>query len=83
MFQIKFYNESGSIIFGGGKSTSPWRLTVAEGLALCGKSFTAARYAGQNGQETTAAVTNARTITMIKSIMPASTLSLPISLVAK
>ncbi len=64
MFQIKFYNESGSIIFGGGKSTSPWRLTVAEGLALCGKTFTAARYAGQNGQETTAAVSNARTITL-------------------
>ncbi len=64
MFQIKFYNESGSVIFGGGKSTSPWRLTVAEGLALCGKTFTAARYAGQNGQETTAAVSNSRTITL-------------------
>ncbi len=64
MFSIRFYNETGEIIFGGGSSLSPWKLTAAEGLSFSGKSFTVAKYAGQDGQETTTAVDNARTITL-------------------
>ena len=64
MLSIKFYNETGSITFGGGKSNSPWRITSAEGLAICGKTFNTARFIGQDGQETTSVVGNARTITI-------------------
>lgn len=64
MFSIKFYNETGSITFGGGRSASSWRLTNAEGLTLVGKSFKTARYANQDGQETTSVTSNARTITL-------------------
>lgn len=64
MLSIKFYNESGNIIFGGGRSDSLWRLTAAEGLAVIEKNVTAVRYAGADGQETVAVVGNPRTITL-------------------
>lgn len=64
MFSIRFYNETGEILFGGGGSVSPWKLTACEGLSFSGKSFTVAKYAGQDGQETTSCVDNARTITL-------------------
>lgn len=64
MFNIRFYNETGSIDFGGGSSSSKWRVTAADGLAFCGRSFTLAKYAGQDGQKTTDVTVNARTITL-------------------
>ena len=64
MFSIRFYNETGEIIFGGGSSPSPWRLTDAEGLSFGIKSFSVAKYAGQDGQETTGQVDSARCITL-------------------
>lgn len=64
MLSIRFYNESGEIIFGGGGSPSPWRLTAADGLVFSGKSFSVVRYANQDGQETNSALDNARTITL-------------------
>lgn len=63
MLAIKFYNERGQITFLGG-SPGKWRLTAAEGLTLCGKTIKSARYAGQDGQETTQTVVNPRTITL-------------------
>lgn len=64
MFNIKFYNEYGQIDFGGGGTEKKWRLTAADGLAFCGRTFNGARYAGQPGQETTQIVVNPRTITL-------------------
>ncbi len=63
MLVIKFYNERGQITFFGG-SPGKWRLTAAEGLTLSGRTFKSARYAGQDGQETTQTVINPRTITL-------------------
>lgn len=64
MFGIRFYNETGSIDFGGGASGSNWKVTGADGLAFCGRTFTHAKYAGQDGQKTTSVTVNARTITL-------------------
>lgn len=64
MFSIRFYNELGEVTFGGGNSSSAWRLTAAEGLAFVSKSFSVVRYANQDGQETNSALDNARTITL-------------------
>ncbi len=64
MFNIRFYNETGSIDFGGGRSVSFWKVTSADGLAFCGRNFTCAKYAGQDGQKTTDVTVNARTITL-------------------
>ena len=63
MLTIKFYNERGQVTFYGG-GTSRWRLTAADGLALCGRSFNTARYSGQIGQKTLETVVNPRTITL-------------------
>ena len=64
MFRIRFYNETGSIDFGGGRSGSLWKVTSADGLAFCGRTFTSAKYVGQDGQKTTSVAVNARTITL-------------------
>lgn len=64
MFNIRFYNELGNIDFGGGRSRSLWKVTKADGLALCGKTFTYAKYAGSDGQKIIDASVNARTITL-------------------
>ncbi len=64
MFKIRFFNELGEVTFGGGSSQSLWRVTAAEGLTFTGKSFSVARYIGQDGQETNSVVSNARTITI-------------------
>ena len=64
MFNIRFYNENGNIDFGGGTSTSLWRITEADGLSLCGRTFTYAKYSGRDGQTTTGMRVNARTITL-------------------
>lgn len=64
MFVIKFYNDAGTVTFGGGSAPDGWRLTACDGLALTGKSFTACRYAGCDGQTTVETRKNARTITM-------------------
>lgn len=64
MFYIRFYNETGSIDFGGGGSGSYWKVTSADGLAFCGRNFSCAKYAGQDGQKTTNVTVNARTITL-------------------
>jgi len=63
MFNIRFYNETGCIDFGGGKSISPWKVTNAEGLSFCGRTFQYVRCAGYDGQKTTGVSVNARTIT--------------------
>lgn len=63
MLTIKFYNEWGQITFCGG-GIGRWRLTAADGLALCGKNFKSVKYVGQSGQETMQAVANSRTITL-------------------
>ena len=64
MFRIRFYNETGNIDFGGGTSGSRWKVTSADGLAFCGRTFTSAKYMGQDGQKTTGVTTNARVITL-------------------
>lgn len=64
MFNIRFYNETGSIDFGGGISESVWKITAADGLAFCGRTFTYAKYEGQDGQTTTDVTVNARTVTL-------------------
>ncbi len=64
MFNIRFYNETGNINFGGGESKSPWRVISADGLAFCGKTFVGARYAGDDGVRTNAVNLNQRTITL-------------------
>ncbi len=64
MFNIRFYNETGSIDFGGGTSGSRWKVTDADGLAFCGRNFTYAKYVGQDGQKTTNVTVNARIITL-------------------
>lgn len=64
MFNIRFYNEIGSVDFGGGGADTLWKITKAEGLAFCGRSFVTARYAGKDGQETCDVVINPRIITL-------------------
>lgn len=64
MFVIKFYNDAGTVTFGGGSAPDGWRLTACDGLALTGKSFTACRYAGCDGQSTVEARKNPRTVTL-------------------
>lgn len=64
MFNIRFFNETGSIDFGGGSSATYWKVTSADGLAFCGRTFTCAKYAGQDGQKTTDVTVNARVITL-------------------
>lgn len=63
MLSIKFYNELGQIVFGGGPYAR-WRLTAADGLAFPPRSFKSVRYANQRGQETTQVVINPRTVTL-------------------
>lgn len=64
MFSIRFFNETGSIDFGGGRSGSCWKVTSADGLAFCGRNFASVKYAGQDGQKTTNVTVNARVITL-------------------
>lgn len=64
MFNIRFYNESGSIDFGGGKSESLWKVTKVDGLSFCTREFTYAKYAGQDGKKVTDVTVNPRTITL-------------------
>lgn len=64
MFNIRFYNETGSVDFGGGRSQSPWKITDADGLSFCGRTFKYAKYAGSDGQKTTGVTVNSRTITL-------------------
>ena len=63
MLTIKFYNERGQVTFCGGGS-GRWKLTAADGLSLCGRTFKTAKYAGQAGQQTLETVVNPRTITL-------------------
>ena len=64
MFEMVFYNSIGSVVFGGGKSNSAWRVIEAEGLGLSGKSYKSCTYDNYPGQETVNVHTNARTITL-------------------
>lgn len=64
MFKITFYNDKGSIIFGGGRSQSNWRIIETDGLGLSGKSYKSCIYENFAGQETVNAHRNARTITL-------------------
>lgn len=64
MFEMVFYNSIGSVVFGGGKSNSAWRVIEAEGLGLSGKSYKSCTYDNYPGQEIVNVHTNARTITL-------------------
>jgi len=64
LFNIRFFNETGSIDFGGGNSGSLWKVTTADGLSFCGRTFTYAKYAGGEGRKTTDVTVNSRTITL-------------------
>lgn len=64
MFSMRFYNETGCIDFGGGQSGSAWRITNADGLSFCGRTFEHIRYEGRVGQKTTGVSVNARTVTL-------------------
>lgn len=64
MFEIIFYNSRGSIVFGGGKSESRWRIIEADGLGLSGKSYKSCTFSGFAGQETVEVHRNARTVTL-------------------
>ncbi len=64
MFEIVFYNNKGSVLFGGGKSSSRWHIIEVDGLGLPGKSYKTCIYENCVGQETVNLHTNARTITL-------------------
>ena len=64
MFRIIFYNDKGSITFGGGASGSNWRIIEADGLGLSGKSYKSCVFENYVGQETVSVRVNARTITL-------------------
>ena len=64
MFRMIFYNDKGSVTFGGGASESNWRIIEAEGLGLSGKSYKSCVYEDSIGQETVDVAVNARTITL-------------------
>ncbi|MDD6735736.1 MAG: phage tail family protein [Clostridiales bacterium] len=64
MFGIKFYNDCGTVNFGGGADLNSWRVTGCDGLAVPGRSFTVCRYAGIDGQTTVASRREARTVTL-------------------
>ena len=64
MFEIIFYNSRGSVVFGGGKSESCWRIIKADGLGLSGKSYKSCTFFGSLGQETVDVHRNARTVTL-------------------
>lgn len=64
MFEIIFYNSCGSVVFGGGKTESRWRIIEADGLGLSGKSYKSCTFENCPGQETVYVHNNARTITL-------------------
>ena len=64
MFRIIFYNDKGSVTFGGGKSESNWKIIEADGLGLSGKSYKSCIFENSIGQETVSTHINARTITL-------------------
>lgn len=64
MFGIRFYNDFGTVCFGGGTSAGRWRVTECDGLAVADKSFTVCRYVCEDGQNTLSARKNARTVTL-------------------
>lgn len=64
MFEIVFYNDKGSVTFGGGRSESNWRVIETDGLGLSGKSYTSCIFENSIGQETVNVHINARTITL-------------------
>lgn len=64
MFRIIFYNDIGSVTFGGGASESNWRIIEADGLGLAGKSYKSCVFENAIGQETVSARVNARTVTL-------------------
>ena len=64
MLEIIFYNSCGSVVFGGGKSESRWRLIDTDGLGLSGKSYRSCTFENCPGQETVEVHKNARTVTL-------------------
>lgn len=64
MFSVRFFNETGMIEFGGGQSQTPWRVTNAEGLSFCGRTFEYIKYEGKDGQKITGVSVNSRTVTL-------------------
>lgn len=69
MFCIRFFNKFGEIIFGGGMSNSIWKITACDGLSFSGKTIVGAKFAGQDGQETTSVTNNPRTITLAGDVL--------------
>jgi len=64
MFEITFYNSCGSVVFGGGRAQSRFRIIEADGLGLSGKSYKSCTFENCPGQETVNVRQNARTITL-------------------
>ena len=64
MFRIVFYNDIGSVTFGGKASEGNWRIIEADGLGLAGKSYKSCVFENSVGQETVSRRTNARTVTL-------------------
>ena len=64
MFEIIFYNSCGSVVFGGGRSESRFKIIEADGLGLSGKSFKSCIFENSVGQKTVDVHDNARTITL-------------------
>ena len=64
MFEIIFYNSCGSVVFGGGRTESRFKIIEADGLGLSGKSYKSCTFENCPGQETVNVHTNARTITL-------------------
>jgi len=64
MFNLTFYNERGTITFGGGSSNSNFKIIQTDGLSFCGKTYNSVSYYNCDGQETVSENMNPRVITL-------------------
>lgn len=64
MFKITFYNDKGSVVFGGGTSQSNFKIIKADGLGLIKKNYVTAYYENTYGGETVSKQVMQRTITL-------------------
>ena len=64
MFEITFYNENGRVVFGGGKSDSPFRVIKTDGLGFPEKKYVTVSYEDTPGQETVSEQVKPRTVTL-------------------
>lgn len=62
--KITFYNEVGSVVFGGGKTSSRFKIIEIDGLGFCGKSYDFVSYYNTDGQDTISEKIMPRTVTI-------------------